>query len=282
MTIKHKILAFGLLSFSSLSYANDNNVINTTFFKQVAVSTISANANQTNQGKYQILISKVDDTSNNSNKDFLSSLSSRRELGKPIWIITGDQLPINEHVCMKLNLIICDDDSIYCYKSCLTQGLYPKILAFDNNTNKVYFMVGTHDIGSGGGPAFLFVGDVNKQKVTLLHLEGYGESGSLSPSGKYLVIDGGSVIKLYDTQNNTRYEINTSENFYDKDRKIRHYLRVKKWMSDTQFSYINTAHSYTSPADEQPFLRAKEVIYDITNKKTLSEHNVTKADAETL
>lgn len=282
MTIKHKIIAFSLLSFSSLSIANDNNVINTTFFKQVAVSTVNIDDKQPNQGKYQILISKADTIPNNSNKNFLPSPSSRQELGKPIWTITADQLPIDEHVCMKLNLITCDEDSIYCYKSCLTKGLYPKILAFDNNTNKVYFIIGTHDIGSAGGPAFLFVGDVNKKKVKLLHLETYGENGSLSPSGKYLIIDGESVIKLYDTQNNTRYEINKSENFYDKDKKIRYSLRVKKWVNDTQFSYIKAAYNFTNPTDERPFIQAKEVAYDISSKKTLSEHNITKKEVDSF
>lgn len=281
MTIKHTILAFGLLSFSSLCIANDNNVINTTFFKQAAVSIIGVDTNQANQGKYQILISSVETVPDNSNKNFPPSPSSRNELGKSIWKITADQLPINEHVCVKLNLITCDDDSAYCYKSCLTQGLYPKVLAYDNNTNKVYFIIGTHDIGSAGGPAFLFVGDVNKKEVKLLHLETYGENGSLSPSGKYLVIDGESIIKLYDTQNNTRYEINKSENFYDKDKKIRYSLRLKKWIDDTQFSFIKAAYDSSNPTDGKPFIQAKEVIYDIGSKKILHEHTITKNEMDT-
>jgi hypothetical protein len=120
---------------------------------------------------------------------------------------------------------------------------------------------------------------VNKKEVTLLHLETYGESGSLSPSGRYLAIDGESIIKLYDTQNNTRYEINKSENFYGKDKKIRYSLRVKKWINNTQFSYIQAGYDIR-PGEDQQFVRAKELTYDITSKKILNEHNITKQEVE--
>ncbi len=144
-------------------------------------------------------------------------------------------------------------------------------------------MVGTRAMGTGGGPAFLFVGDVNKKDVKLLHKESYQEQGSLSPSGRYFLMHVYNIIKMYDTQNiYQRVELNTSENIYNEKEDIRHKLTIKKWLNDTQFTYVDIARHFVRPIPEngEAFYSAKEVLYDLANRKILSEHKITKDEAD--
>ncbi len=210
-------------------------------------------------------------------------LGTPKNIGKSIWGISTRDLPVTEGDCDVANVMTCDEESRYCYNHCLVSSP-PDVLAFDQKANKIYFLVGTPAIGTGGGPAFLFVGNLNKKEVRLLHAEEDQEKGSLSPSGRYFLMHGYSVIKMYDTQQNyVRTELNKSENIYNENQDIRHKLTIKKWLNDTQFMYVDIARHFVRPIPEggEPFYSAKDVTYDIESKKIVSERNITKADADT-
>lgn len=273
MTIKSKVMALSLIGFVSISMAD------TTFFDHNAVSITGDNSPY----GYKILINQLETRPNpNNNILYTSSRSSTiQKVGDPIWSFTTRQLPISDDNCLETYSGACTrGEDKYCYHYCLMGN--PDIVAFDEKANKLYLMHGTTAIGTGGGPAFLFVADINKKEIRLLHVEGYQEQGSLSPSGRYLVIHGNSsVLKLYDTQNYNRSELNKSENTYDEGKSIRHSLRVKKWLSDMQFTYIDIARYFVRPypSEGEPFFSAKEVSYDIASKQILKERHMTEKEA---
>lgn len=273
MSIKLKLIAFSLLGYISTCLAD------TKFFEHNAVSIESIK----NQPGYNILINKLRSIPR-TNKSFLDSFNTSsdvKEIDKLVWRINTATLPITIHDCYKANEDICDEESTSCYNHCLT-GLEPEIIAFDEKANKVYFLMGTISIGSGGGPALLFMADINKREIKLLHEEWYQEFGSLSPSGRYLVINGNSILKLYDTQNYNRSELNKTENSYAENNNIRHALYVKKWLNDAQFLYVDIARYFVRPIPEngEPFYSAKEVTYDIASRKILSQREITKEQAD--
>jgi hypothetical protein len=87
----------------------------------------------------------------------------------------------------------------------------------------------------------------------------------------------GFGIYIYDTVNKTWFDTNQSENLYDElNRGIRHTLDIKKWISDTQFIYIDSTHHFISNAEKMTFISAKEIIYDIAVKKKRSEKAISK------
>lgn len=270
--MKSKLLiGLGLLGFISIGMAN------TKIFNDTAIS-VDDNGGVINS-RYSISINKVL-TNTHSNKSILNlppASTSTQEIGDAIWSFTTGQLPVTEKDCLKAETPMCDknEESIYCYNHCLVSA-YPDVVAFDEKASKVYFLVGTPAIGTGGGPAFLFVADINKKEIKLLSAESDQDKASLSPSGKYLVINGDSILKVHDTHNNIRFKINKSENSYTKGKSIVHELYVKKWLSDTQFIYVDKARYFTHRMDPEKFISAKEVTYDIASKKILSERAMTK------
>lgn len=274
MSIKLKLIAFSLLGYISTCLAD------TKFFEHNAVNIECIK----NQPGYNILINKLRSKSS-IDKSFLDSLNTSpdmKDIDKQLWRINTATLPITDHDCYKANEDICDEESTSCYNHCLT-GLQPEIIAFDEKANKLYFLIGTISIGTGGGPALLFMADINTKKLKLLHDEWYQEKGSLSPSGRYLVISGNSIMKLYDTKNYHRFELNKTENNYDQNNNIRHGLYVKKWLNDTQFMYVDIARYFVRPIPEsgEPFFSAKEVVYDVVSRKVLSQREITKEQADT-
>lgn len=217
-----------------------------------------------------------------SAENIFNQLNNVKRIDTPIWSISTRKLPIKEDDCDAANIMTCNEESRFCYNHCLVSSP-PDVLAVDEKDNKIYFLVGTCEIGTGGGTAFLFVTDINKNKVKLLYPELDQEKGSLSPSGRYFLMHGYNIIKMYDTQNNyQRVELNTSENIYNEQQDIRHKLTIKKWLNDTQFVYIDIARHFVRPIPEngEPFYSAKEVLYDLANRKILSEHKITKDEAD--
>lgn len=215
-------------------------------------------------------------------KNILDQLNNVKKIDEPIWSISTRKLPITENDCDAANIMTCNEESRFCYKHCLVSSP-PDVLAFDEKANKIYFLVGTTEIGTGGGTAFLFVSDINKNKIKLLHPEEDQEKGSLSPSGRYFLMHGYSIIKMYDTQeSNKRIELNKSENIYNEEQDIRHKLIIKKWLTDTQFIYVDIARHFVRPIPKsgEPFYSAKDVTYDIVSRKILSQREITKEQAD--
>ncbi len=274
MAIKLQILAFALIGFISPCMAY------TKIFKHNEV-TIEESAGS--KHGYKISIYQLPKKSS-TNENFLDSayLSSiTQDNNKPIWGFTTTQLPITDDDCYEAHEYPCDDEYTSCYNHCLT-GLQPEVIEFDERSKKLYFLVGTISIGTGGGPALLFMADVNKKEIKLVHAEWHHDLGSLSPSGRYLVIHGNSTLISYDTRNFNRSELNKNENSYDENNNIRHGLYVKKWLNDKQFIYLDIARYFVRPIPEggEPFYSAKEVLYDLANRKILSEHKITKDEAD--
>ncbi len=195
---------------------------------------------------------------------------------KTLWTITKDQLPLTLDDCYDFHLgSDCEKDTEYCYKNCLMRSS-PEVIAYDAKNKKVYLNYPTPDIGTGGGPAILFVADINKREIKRLKLTNWGQLGSISPSTRYLVINGESIISIYDTQTDSWSKMNESENDYSGKRYIVHNLTLKKWLNDNQFVYIDQAHYFTRPVEPTPFINAKEVTYDIPGKTMLSEKKITE------
>ena len=201
-------------------------------------------------------------------------------IDKLLWTITADQLPLTKDSCIHLGLDTCDEKSTPCYDPCFS-SLSPGIIAFDDKNKKLYLNYPATDIGTGGGSSLLFVADINKRDVHFLKTIAWPQNGSISPSGRYLVTHGISYISVYDTTTKSWFNMNKSENYYPLDgKKIIHDLDLKKWLTDTQFIYVDSTKYYLSNAEPMTFMSAKEVIYDIATKSKLSEKKITREEYE--
>ncbi len=247
----------------------------TTIYKNTAVRITG--------GKYtkpEVIIEAISTQSKKNPVDFSEVIKPFHKIvDKTLWTITTDQLPFTIQDCYDLGLIVCEEDTKFCYKNCLVRS-EPQIVAYDEKNKKIYLSYGTYDIGTGGGPAMLFVADINKREIKFLKLIDWEVSGSLSPSMRYLVLDGASVVRIYDTKNKTWFDMNESENDYTGKnfRYIFHGLNLKKWISDTQFIYLDEAYYFSGMAFPKPFISAKEVVYDISAKNRIREKNISQKE----
>ena len=83
-----------------------------------------------------------------------------------------------------------------------------------------------------------------------------------------------------DMKKNTWFDSNQSENIREKN--IIHQLTLKKWISDTQFTYVDVTRYFTSPIDPHPFISAKEVTYDIASRARFHEKAVTEDEVKKM
>ncbi len=285
MKKKLKILVLGLIGFISVGMAeddtdkNNDKIIKTQFYKNIAISKAQYGSG------HKISINNIINKPTSNDKSFINSSLPVREVGLPIWSITTEQLPVTKNDCLMEDAGECTKKKLAlyngaCYNPCILYG--PEFLAFDENTNKIYFFTKTTMLGNAGGPVFFFVGDINKKEIKYLGIQWYhteGFKGSLSPSGRYLALYGPSLITVYDTKTNTNSVTNHSENVYGRGKGMRHYLDVSRWLSDTQFSYLDGGYEHI-PGESERFSNAKEVIYDISKQTSLRERPISEKEYE--
>lgn len=192
--------------------------------------------------------------------------------GKPIWTITPEQLPVTESMCLDLPAAAdCDKDmnELYsggCYSPCMTYG--PELVAYDEKNGKLYLTVASNDYGNAGGTNFTFVADINKKEVKFIHTDGGPLYGSLSSSGKYLLIISSPSITVYDNNTNQNFDFG-EYNIYEPHATKLHYIKKIKWLNDTQFTYEeHVAHSKFQEGVDG----ITEYTYDISAQKKISRH----------
>ncbi len=226
---------------------------------------------------YRVIIDAISKKFNRHPQNFSEALRPLSiTVEKNLWSFTSDQLPLTENDCFGYHLIVCEKDiEGYCYKNCLVKDR-PTVIAYDKKNKKIYLNYGTYDIGTGGGPAILFVADINKREIKRLKRTTWGQSAAISPSTRYLVLHDESYISIYDTQKDSWFDMNKSENDYSGERQIIHDLILKKWLNDNQFVYIDKTYYFTRRPDPTSFISAKEVTYDIPGKTMLSEKKITE------
>ncbi len=190
--------------------------------------------------------------------------------GKPIWTITPEQLPVTENMCLDLLAAAdCDEDlnRLYsggCYQNCITYG--PELVAYDKKNNKLYLTVKSTDYGNRGGTNFTFVADINKKEVRFIHTDDGPLYGSISPSGKYLLIISSPSITVYDNNTNQNFDFGEYNSYKPHATKL-HYIKEIKWLNDTQFTYEEqVAHSKFQDGVDG----ITEYTFDITSKKKIS------------
>lgn len=190
--------------------------------------------------------------------------------GKPIWTITPEQLPVTESMCLDLPAAAdCDKDmnELYsggCYSPCITYG--PELIAYDKKNGKLYLTVESNDYGNAGGTNFSFVADVNKKEIKFIHTDGGPLDGSISPSGKYLLIISGPSITVYDNKTNQHFDFGEYNTYKPHATKL-HSIKQIKWLNDTQFTYEeHVAHSKFQDDEDG----ITEYTFDIPSKKKIS------------
>lgn len=255
---------------------NSNIWADTKFYKHVAISKVLHRNNKLIENN---LVIRPYHIKYDPSKSPMSKGSSpiEPEYEAPIWTITPQQLPMNNDICLWADATLCSEDKDdfwrgECIHSCISGGA--NILAFDENSNKLYLTAESTALGTGGGPFFLFVADVNKKEIKFLKTE-YGPfEGDLSPDGKFLVLYGRNYIVIYDTLSNMKYEI-VEKNNWDTGHERLHYTYDIHWLSDSQFSYrIGVRHSKFQPS----FDEMKENIYDIPSRKIIRTRTLGKQE----
>lgn len=259
-------ITFIILQFNFNAYCDD--IINTKFFKNIAISNV-----QHQNGKFienNLIIRSY-------NMKYNPDIKSQPEYGTPIWTITPQQLPVTEDTCLLEDAPLCaeDKDNYWrgeCVHSCIYGGA--NVLAYDKNTNLLYLSADSTALGTGGGPFFLFVADINKKEIKFLKTE-YGPfEGDLSPNGKLLVMYGWNSISIYNTLTGKELVI-SEENDWDYPHQRLHYLGHIHWLSDTQFSYQDgVRHSKFQPS----FDEMKENVYDIPSQKMIRTRTMAKTE----
>ncbi len=190
---------------------------------------------------------------------------------KPIWVITPEQLPVTEDMCLEKESVTCDEgkNDLYsggCYQPCLTYG--PQFLAYDEKNGKIYLTVEATGYGTGGGTNFTFLADVNTKEIKHLDTEGGPITGVISPSGKYLLTISLARIKIYNTQTKEKFYITEHNLFGPPITKI-HYFTHIKWLNDNQFTYEDNVIHDKFQDDEDGIT---EYTYDISAQKKISKH----------
>jgi hypothetical protein len=264
MNIMFLFATFNSLAISkNLDDKNMPEVIgNTIYYKTVAISSIKG-VNESGALEYKILL-----------------LQNKPATGKIIWEISTN-LPLTETQCDVAYADPCDKglNELYkgsCFKPCISYG--PEFLDFDEKNGKLYFTAASASIGTGGGPYFIFVADINKKEIKFLKSEHGPLKGTLSPLGTYLLLKGMNSITVYNTITGKESIISETNN-WNKDHERLHYISDIIWLNDTTFSYKDgVRHSkFQTSFDEM-----KKNIYDINSKsvvqsKILSKHEFNSA-----
>lgn len=199
---------------------------------------------------------------------------------KSLWEITAN-LPLPADVCLQEEAGECDTDTqkLYkgsCYAPCIGYG--PEMLAFDEKSNKIYFVAPSVRIGTGGGAYFVFAADIAKKKVDYLFVTGGPLDASLSPLGTNLVLYAGRGITIYDTNTKKRFGF-LSENDSTESNEKFHELFDIKWLNDNQFSYHDgVRHSKFQGSHDS----MREIVYDIPHKKVISSRTMAKTEYNSI
>lgn len=240
-------------------------------YKDVMISNIRTK-NENGAEMYKIIISKKKLVMQRPTSFFVPAAPNI--VGEPIWEITPE-LPLTEDECLISYADPCDEgkNKLYngsCFKPCIGYG--PEFLDYDEKKNKIYFSAESVSIGTGGGPHFLFVADVNKKKIQYLMEEHGPFSGVLSPQGTYLILYGFNHITIINTITMKKDELYEKNDWTAGKEKL-HSLGDIKWINETQFSYQDgVRHSKFQPSyDEQ-----KENVYDISSKKIIKSRMMGK------
>jgi|GEM_PF-3856087 len=279
-----KITQFLFCIFISLvintAYASDNDnenkdrVLASHYFGDIAIIDVDTNNYDSEPSKFaqKIIIRKIVPSTNENSNLALKILQRQPTLGEVIWTITPQDLPVSDDACSDADSSTCEDTpSITCYSRCVHFG--PEFLAYDSKRRKLYFLADTMEVGQHAGSFLGFVADIDKKEITYLKVfSGFAE-GDLSPSGKYLILNGQNFITIYNTENGTEANIVVDYSTGNYPNEKIYYLGEIKWLSDTQFSYTKgTRHDkFQDSFDEK-----SEYIYDIPSQKIINSRVLSK------
>ena len=247
----------------------------TRFFQSVAITSVSSYGPEGNFAGYKLLVRPVI-----YNKDHFvpfrhTSNKPAHELGKPFWVITGNQLPATEDTCITADADSCDSDPAdpynVCYNSCIKYG--PEFLYFNKDKNDLYILAPTEDVGQAGGKMLVYVANIQTKTIKFVKsIYGY-VSATMSPSSRYIAFDGSAVITIHNLETKEDIEI-TKDNQWEGKRRL-HSLSVISWLNDTQFVYRdNIYHSKFQKGWDE----ATEYVYDITVRKNIKTRLLKKSE----
>lgn len=260
-----------IIATSNQIFASDQ-ILQEDFFGNIAVRTIKSYENSIVENKIYIQLFTVEPPTKENMKNRIL-FPTERIYQSPIFTITERGLPVTEDMCLEIDASTCKEHSEFwkgiCVDPCIT-GLNP--LAFDKKNNILYFSAASTNLGTGGGDYFIFAGEITAKKVKFLKIEGNPLSGSLSPSGKYLLFSGFNGIKVYNTLTGEEIQL-SEENDWTQGHEHLHYLGNITWITDTQFKYQDgMRHSKFQPS----FDEVKENTYDIPSKKIINSRIMDK------
>jgi hypothetical protein len=260
------VLIISLLSAGSFA----DRVLNTYYYRNLAISNANTYDQHESKANYskKILIQKIAIKPYGlTNKKVKQAPLPTPEPGSVIWEITPDQLPVSSRTCIDAGIDTCEyahqSHTTGCYNSCVLYG--PEFLAHDEKRGKIYFLAGTANVGTGGGPFLGFVGDIKTKKIKYLNVFYGFVTGELSPSGTYLLLIGSNYITIYNTLTGDTSTIQETTDWNQNQQRL-HHMRAIHWLSDTQFSYQDgIRHSKF----QRSFDAMNENIYDIPRKKII-------------
>ena len=280
MKIKNILLILTILLWST-NFVTENNAVpirNTPtmryYFHNIAItSTASVGLNEKFAG-YKLIVQPVTYNKDHMRPFRYGSNNHISELGSPIWIIAGSQLPATENTCIEADIDECEsnpsDPFNVCYHSCVENG--PEFLFYDKNKGDLYITTATDNVGQGGGPMLVFVANIPTKNIRFLRTIGGPIDATLSPSGKFLVFYGGDTITIYNLETKQDMLIK-KENNWTKGKVKLHILSVINWINDNQFVYRDNIYH---DKFQNQWDSSTEYVYDITVQKNIKNQILKK------
>jgi len=263
-------------SFAAGIASTKDEIDSTQTFGNVAISNVVSRGENGTFAGYKLLIRPVIYNKDHIRPFIHGSNKPIHELGKPLWMITGSQLPATEDTCTEADIDSCEsnpsDPFNVCYNSCVKNG--PEFLFYDKNKGDLYIATATDNVGQGGGPMLIYVANVPTKSIRFLRTIGGPIDATLSPSGKFLTFYGGDTITIYNLETKKDILIKT-ENVWTKGKEKLHILSVLNWINDHQFVYRDNIY-HDKFQNEWDF--STEYTYDITVQKNIKNQALKKTE----
>lgn len=240
----------------------------THYFDNIAISRIDSYGPNNIFAGYKLVLQPVILNKKNQTH-FRHALSMPvRELGKPFWIITGNQLPVTEDTCISADLDDCEsnpsDPFNTCYHSCATHG--PEFLTYDKKNGDLYIISGTADVGQGGGGMLVFVANIHSKTIKFLRMIGGPVQAELSPSRENIAFFSGDEISVYNLKTRSDIAVIKSElNKIPVDNISA--IDSLRWLNNTQFSYHENIYKNKFSTEIKV---STEYVYDLSRRSNIS------------
>jgi hypothetical protein len=236
-----------------LPFTNDDKSIY--YFNHIAINNMALNYGRDHQIIVQAMTLK-----NNPFENQAKILPKIPELGKVLWTITGNQLPISESDCFEFEAQHCNEYEKgaknfwgVCSSLCLLGGV--RFVAFHEETGIIYL---GSQIGTGWSkswPAIIYSANIKTKEIKKLILDSGPFDATLSPSGDYLILAGDHIL-IVNTNTGENFSPSRKSHIKSKDFVYVGYRNIR-WLNNDTFQYETIEYT-------DKFSDKTDLIYEYT------------------